>query len=474
MFVFLLKASFLNKLKLCIVMNKLFQIFLIIFGLFVGGLLLMGVLNICPPQGPWIMPPWCESNQVVSINQDSSGVNNSVDLDNSIENSGLNSSDELNNSVFENNESNKGVTDSEVEVDDEFDVGEEVFLKDFQKGVTFGGMNCSSDSEFFDSGLSALSEFGVEWVVLIPEWFVFPNVNGVEIKPFFDKDSFPNNSGWVSPTLTDAELIDLIHKLKSNGLKIVLKPHLDSIKFGLEEGESRGSFNPSDWSKWFEDYEKFILHYAELSEVEKVDLFVIGTELDTVIREMPNAREKWVGLIKKVREKYSGPITYSVSCFGDCYSPKQVSFWSELDFIGFEPYFGLTNKNNPSVEELKNAFDEKFDKYAKPLFEEYNKPIILTEANVYSYDGVNKHPIDAPPENAVVDLNEQADYYEAMFESITNKNWIRGIYWWGWYLDSTPNNREVIEKNKTDLYDPFVRKPAGKILKKWFKKIKTK
>ena len=69
---------------------------------------------------------------------------------------------------------------------------------------------------------------------------------------------------------------------------------------------------------------------------------------------------------------------------------------------------------------MREAFNRKLDLYAKPLHEQYKKPVILTEANVYSYDGVNMHPID-PPNGASVDYQEQADYYEAVFESIENK-----------------------------------------------------
>ena len=41
---------------------------------------------------------------------------------------------------------------------------------------------------------------------------------------------------------------------------------------------------------------------------------------------------------------------------------------------------------------------------------------------------------DAPQANAKPDPQEQADYYEALFQSIKEKNWINGIHWWAWYL----------------------------------------
>ena len=345
-----------------------------------------------------------------------------------------------------------------------------VFKKGFQKGVTFGGMKWSEDEKkHINTAINALDEFNVKWIAIVPDWFVFPGVNGTEIKPFYMSDGdFPNSTGWITPTLTDSELKNIIDKVRKKGIKVVLKPHIDPIDFGINSGSGRGSLNPSDWDEWFNSYEDFILHYAEFAERENADMLVIGTELDTAVRDAPNATKKWKDIIKKIRKIYSGPLTYSASCFGECWSPSQVGFWNDLDYIGFEPYFSLTNKNNPTIAEIKSVFDKKFDKFAYPLYKKYKKPIIITEANVYSYNGVNKHPIDPPPSNAKADHQEQADYYEAMFQSIIDKDWIQGIYWWGWYLGSI-----VKGDYSKDLYDPFVRKPAGQIMKQWYLKISS-
>jgi len=452
-------------------MKTLIKILGAIFFVIIFGIIMMFIFQICPPEGPWIMPPWCsKSKESVNFNRevDNNSLvddNNSISQKNEIKEE-TQKDEVLKDKIKEETQKDevlKDKTQEEKKIENDFPG---ITRANFQKGVVFGAMKWSKDEKrYIQKGIDALNEFNVGWIAIVPEWFVFPDQNGTEIKPFYESmGKFPNSSNWITPTLSDDELIGIIKKAKQKGIKVVLKPQIDPIDFGVKSGSSRGSLHPSDWDLWFSNYKKFILHYAQLASQEGVKMLIIGTELDTAVREMPQATLKWNNLIKEIRKVYSGSLTYSASCYGECWSPRQVGFWNNLDYIGFEPYFSLTHKNNPSVEEMKTAFDEKLNKYAKALFNRYHKPVIITEANVYSYDGVNQHPIDPPGANALPDSKEQADYYEALFRSIQDKEWIEGIYWWAWYLKSTDSHASYLN----DLYDPFVRKPAGEVLKKWY------
>jgi len=365
------------------------------------------------------------------------------------------------------------------EVTDWVDSVKEVSSPGFQKGVTFGGMLWNPDSfDSVDYNLNKLSDFGIKWVLIIPDWFV-DNNEGEVIYPFYESNgSFPNPTNWITPTLTDEQVRHLIREAKKRGFKVVLKPHVDPMDYGMNPLASRGSLNPPSWDNWFDSYDSFITHYAKIAEEEKVELFVVGTELDSAVRASDS---QWRRIIKDVRSDYKGPITYSAACLEpeenkdwrqQCYAPKQVKFWDALDYIGFEPYFGLTNKNNPSVEELKQAFNEKFSVFAEPLAEKYNKKILLTEVAFHSYDGFNKKGLMGS-DNGVMDLQEQAELYEALFQSIEENNYIKGTYLWAWYLipKGTSLKDWVSWTVKGDTGEVFNGKPAGQVIKKWYLKI---
>ena len=76
---------------------------------------------------------------------------------------------------------------------------------------------------------------------------------------------------------------------------------------------------------------------------------------------------------------------------------------------------------------MKAGFDQSFALFAKLLYQKYNKPVILTEINIFSFDGSNRDPIGSDIQkiasdassimSLAVDHQEQADYYEALFQS---------------------------------------------------------
>lgn len=47
-------------------MKRILKIPLVIISFVITGIILMGILNICPPSGPWPMPPWCEDQNSYS------------------------------------------------------------------------------------------------------------------------------------------------------------------------------------------------------------------------------------------------------------------------------------------------------------------------------------------------------------------------------------------------------------------------
>jgi len=90
-----------------------------------------------------------------------------------------------------------------------------------------------------------------------------------------------------------------------------------------------------DWDNWFESYRKTILHFALMAEKTKAELFCIGTELRSSVKQQP---EKWKELIKEIKTIYAGKLTYAANW--DC-NFDTIDFWNELDYIGIQGYFPI-------------------------------------------------------------------------------------------------------------------------------------
>ena len=185
----------------------------------------------------------------------------------------------------------------------------------------------------------------------------------------------------------------------------------------------------------------------------------IGTELSNTTKSTWKA--KWVDIINEIRKVYKGPITYAANW--DEYDT--VSIWNDVDYIGMDAYFPLTEKANPSEGELVAGWTKHANTLEKWLKDnKLNKPVIFTEVGYDAMEGSNMKPWRVLSTLAKYKENqdEQANCLESLFTVLSNRSWFKGFYWWNYFP-------------RSDL-GPFgytLRGKKGeKILSDWFKKIK--
>lgn len=305
-----------------------------------------------------------------------------------------------------------------------------------------------------ESDFLPLIKNNIEWINQTPFGFQ-KDIHSPEIR-FFTDDYV-----WWGERDVGIETTTMI--AKKLGLKSVLKPHLWIHR--PPEGKWRAEIamkNEADWQRWFEQYRRFILHFAALAQKTGIDVFCIGTELHTTIKE----RDKdWRHLIAEVRKVYHGKLTYAANWYQEF---EDVGFWDELDFIGIQAYFPLTDKINPSVEDLKRGW-EPYSKKIENVQRKFNKPVIFTEIGYKSARNAAIRPWewknDSSEQQDRAALLTQANCYEAFFQSFWNKDWFAGVYFWKWF----PNLENVPHYEELD-FTPQNR-PAEDILAKWFGKL---
>jgi len=145
-----------------------------------------------------------------------------------------------------------------------------------------------------------------------------------------------------------------------------------------------------------------------------------------------------------------------------------VSFWNDVDIIGVDGYFPLTNHADPTVVQLVSAWTNAADNVngfnpeqgLKNLQSAYpSKPLIFTELGYTSTAGTNEAPYNFTP-TGTYDPTEQADCYEAYFEVFSlDTAWMKGVFWWDWTV-SPPGANDT-------GYSPQT-KPAATTLTTWY------
>lgn len=228
---------------------------------------------------------------------------------------------------------------------------------------------------------------------------------------------------WFGETLKGAR--QYIELLKQNGVEVMVKPQI-----WIWRGEFTGTLkmtSENDWKALESSYDDFILTYARLAEETKAPLFCIGTELEQFVKNRP---QYWKRLIKKIRAVYAGQLTYAANW--DEYP--RTTFWEDLDFIGIDAYFPLSDARTPTVEQLKEGWQPWKEKI-KALSKAKNKPVLFTEFGYRSMDFTAKKPwlVDRNDEN--VNLEAQVNAKKAIFAEFWTEDWFAGGYVWKWFID---------------------------------------
>ncbi|MEA3328646.1 MAG: hypothetical protein U9Q08_02815 [Candidatus Omnitrophota bacterium] len=314
---------------------------------------------------------------------------------------------------------------------------------EFQKGMTYvawtkeGHRNADSIKS-----MEQLVSLGVDWVALVTTWYQ-DRADSTKVYSLNEKTS------------SDESLLFAVRKLHGLGLKVMLKPHLDLIK---SEGKWRGDIgftNTADWQAWFSSYADFVLYYARLAEQENVELFCIGTELTNATLSQPDF---WRSLIKKVKEVYNGQLTYAANWYQEF---DNIEFWNELDYAGVDPYFPLVSSSHPTKEQLMEVWKDWLE-MIEAWQKEIDKPVIFTEIGYKSSEDATDEPWRHSPAGKV-DLQIQADCYEAVLATFYEKPWFYGVYWWHWGVSPKMGgkfHRGFTPQNKL----------AQEVIKQWYKK----
>src|SRR5262249_46886598 len=166
-------------------------------------------------------------------------------------------------------------------------------------------------------------------------------------------------------------------------------------------------------------------------------LLSIGTELDQLAGSAYLAY--WTDIISSVRAVFSGQLTYS-AIWDDAISPwqghnglaagtgnlaTQVSFWSQLDYVGLDAYPAISEAAQPTLDDLIAGWiqvptdpetksvtgNQPLISYFEGVAAQIGKPLLFTEIGYESATDAARKP--AGSSTNIFDPQLQADLYTA-------------------------------------------------------------
>ncbi len=303
------------------------------------------------------------------------------------------------------------------------------------------------------------SGYGSKKSVQMHKHLLNTGYNSVQINTFcYMKDkSIPAVYYGFDPTMKNKTIKKEIKKLHKKGFTVMLKPHLwiGGNEFNPDNWRNKIDYsNPGELASWFYNYGSYIKSEAKLAEESNVEIFVIGTELV----KLTKYEKEWKKLISEIREIYSGKITYAA----EGSNAFNINFWNELDFIGIDSYFQLTDKTDPDIKDLENGW-VKYENELSDLSKKFNKKIIFTEIGYKSVMGTAIKPWEWS-NSSEISQQQQAQAFEAMYRTFADKEYIEGIYIWKYFTD----NDSYEKGNVANGFTPYGKIAEG-VISGWIK-----
>ena len=317
------------------------------------------------------------------------------------------------------------------------------------RGVSWVGSDSITAAE-----LEPLRQAHISWIAQMP----FGWQAGVAA-PAVQLHTARPGGRWGLWGESDAGLLYTARLARQRGIHTLLKPHLWVRGHNSWPGDINMS-SAADWDAWFASYATFILHYAQLAETAHFDGLCIGTEL---LHATEPAHEKaWRSLIKQIRQRYHGPLTYAANWSGEY---QQIRFWDALDYVGIQAYFPLSTAACPPLDTLLRGWQPHLRALAA-WQKKINKPVVFTEIGYKTTPDAAARPWEWPERLAALDTPDeatQARCYEAMFRSWWGLPWLKGMFIWKWYPGLEADGPARRHADFTPQH-----KPAEAVLARWY------
>jgi hypothetical protein len=333
--------------------------------------------------------------------------------------------------------------------------------------------------EFFYSTFTKIRDSANAAVVAYVDPFLVKSAStsGIELGTISNK-----NPDWH--VLSSSEYSAIVNDAHEKGLEFMMW-------FGVTEDGTvreywdivRGATPPSSefWDSWFSEYQSYLVQYAELAENLGVEYISLGHDMNYATGKSRFASEadslnRWASLINAVRSVYGGKIVYFAGIGYASDPPYYESDDFPAGFVDLLDYLGLgiqacSTQANATLDQLKVGIETILGKYtgfSKPILVMLRTPSVDTGTSIDTYI----EPalvVNRISENYAMDLFEQADVYEALFEVInmtpTGNGRVMGVFSWGYnYLDDYHDLPAVRARERAGDVEAIYKADVGWVL----------
>jgi len=325
-------------------------------------------------------------------------------------------------------------------------------------------------------GIEITKNYDPKWLPYLDWGFIDAAISGANTIVFsptwvFEQYEIPRNEYKPEINPSNQDILKIYNYAQDAGLILALYPQ---PIFSDQTNSGYWGIVPLTynwWLEWFSQYERFILNYADFAQKNNIEIFIFGG--DSILPALPNGRlsngnpsntpydfpEKWNALVEKVRAKYSGQIIFSLPSY--LVEDIDHEFLLQVDAIMVENASALTSSSSPSIDDLKYRFTQILDQSIYKIYERFQKPIIIgikypsidgSASDCINYDYPCLELVDNRSSDSLsIDINEQADIYTAILNTIIDREWITGVVSQGYYPAVIVRDASISARGKSAM-----------------------
>ena len=343
----------------------------------------------------------------------------------------------------------------------------------FMAGVEFQSYYDPNVPTFNGHAFQNIQALGSNWVIFTPSW-TYARINPLTFAEQPGRDAFWSDA---NTSITQARAINL---------NVALFPQARFTTNAVDFWKTA----PRDggwWSSWFDHYRAFAVHYADLATISGAQAVILGgdwiapalpggTLADGTPSGVPaDAESRWINLIAEVRQHFRGNVLFALP-YDRSVLPPPVNILKNTDGVYLLWFAKLSDQPTPNKADLTAEAGRLLDDNVAPVQIQVNKPFIIAlsyPSSSFSATGcipngnggcsdwtaLNRPNADISSVN--LDLQQQVDIYDAMFNAINARSWVSGFVSRGYF------SPVVLLDKSASVYG----KPAADLLWYWFPRL---
>jgi len=343
----------------------------------------------------------------------------------------------------------------------------------FVAGVEFQQYYNPSLPVFTPLALQNIHALGGNWAMLDPSW-TYANNNPIVFAQQIGKDPFRK------------DITESVAYARSLNLNVALFPQ---PKFAVDANQFWTSA-PRDsawWDSWFNHYRAFAVNFADMATSADAQAIIIGG--DWIAPALPNgtladgtpsgvpadAEARWQAVLAEIRQHYRGLVFFALPYTNTDITPP-VNLLKETDGWYLLWFAKLSDQTKPDKASMAAEVSRLFDENIFPIQSQVNKPLIIGlsyPSSTYSATGcipssssscLNWTALNRPNADLTtvsLDLQQQFDIYDVIFNAINARTWVSGFVSRGYYPPVALQDKSASVHGK----------PAADLLWFWFPRL---